>query len=141
HILGLFVLPNLAPPKDVPAVVGRDLIEPCRERSRGVVLRQVLLHFDEDVHGGVFGVLPRGQSFAAKPEHGRSVIPVKRPPSLGIPCPGFGDRLQRFRYSRRTHPAWSQRFHGLVRSHPLQNYTLQSAHFRTRPLGHSTSDW
>ena len=41
------------------------------------------------------------------------------------PIDQTGNRLRRFRYSRRAHPAWFQRSHRLVRAGTRKYYTLQ----------------
>src|SRR6266851_5376007 len=120
--------PQLVPgaqQQHIPAMIGRHLVKPRGERPRRVVLHQLVLQFHEDFHRGVFGIFPRRQGTTAKPENRGRAIPVKLAPSLGVTRPGTGNRLRRFLYSRRAHPAWSQRFHRLVRAETRKYYTLQ----------------
>src|SRR5258708_1229331 len=125
HIVRFLVLPNPARPQHITAVVRRQLVEPGRERPRRVVLPQFALQFHEYFHGGVFSIFPSRQGTPTEAEYRRCVFPVKLAPSLGVTRPGTGDYLRRFRYSRRVHPAWSQRSHRLVRTGTCKYYTLQ----------------
>src|SRR5277367_612889 len=122
EIFGFLALANLTPPQGVPTMISSNLVEPGRKRAALVVLMQLASQFHEDFHGGVFRILPRRQSSSAKPENGRSVIVVKLAPSLGITCPSLSDRLRGFRCSGSTHPAWSQRFHNVVRTRQAKTY-------------------
>src|SRR6266849_2864005 len=57
HFAGFQVLPRAPSPQDVPAVVCRDLVQPGGERTAGVVLAEFLPKLQENLHGGVLGVL------------------------------------------------------------------------------------
>ncbi len=134
HIARFLVLADFPPPQHIPAVVRRHLVKPGGERPRCVVLHQLVLQFHENFHRGVFGIFARRQGTPAEPEDCRRVLPVKLPPGLGVTRPGTGNRLRRFLYSRRVHPAWSRRFHRLVRAGACKYYTLQ---IRPRQHPHS----
>src|SRR6266571_881947 len=80
-----------------------------------------------------FGMLERHAFHVFAGRHGpptetedrRSIFPVKLAPSLRVARPGTGNRLGRLAYSRRAHPAWSLRFHSLVRTKACKYYTFE----------------
>ncbi len=105
-------------------MVGSNLVKPRRERTRLVVLTQVLLQLDEYIHGRVFRVFSRRQRPPAKAEDGRREKPIKLSPGIGIPCTSPGYCLRGLRHSRHALLAWSQRFHRLVRKGAPKTYTI-----------------
>src|SRR5215472_1496944 len=126
-VFGFLVLADFSAAQDVPAVVRGYFIQPGGERPCCVVLGQLAFQFHENFHRGVFRVLPRGPGPAAEAEDRRSIFPVKLAPSVRVARPGTGNRLRRLGYSRRAHPAWSLRFHSLVRTKACKYYILQTA--------------
>src|SRR5215831_8361972 len=127
HVFGFFVLADFSAAQNVPAMIRGYFIQPRGERPRRVVLAQLALQFHEYFHRGIFRVLPRGHSTPAEAKDRRSIVAVKLAPSLRVTRLGTGDRLRRFNYSRRAHPAWSLRFHRLVRTKARKYYILQTA--------------
>src|SRR5271156_1419657 len=99
-------------------------VEPSGKGARLVVLAQLVPQLHEYLHGGIFGVFPGRQSSPAKPKDRRGKIPVKLPPSIGVPCTSPGNGLRGLCHSRRAHGAWSQRFHRLVRREAPKTYTI-----------------
>ena len=126
HVFGFFILADSAPAQNVPAVICRDLVQPGGERPRRVVLVELALQFHENFHGGIFRVFARRHGASTETEDGRRVLPVKLAPCVCVARPGTGNRLRRLRYSRRAHPAWSLRFHRLVRTRVCKYYILQT---------------
>src|SRR5713101_245798 len=122
HVLGFFVLADFPAPQGIPTVIRCHLVKPRRERSARIVLAQLVAQLREYFHRGVFRVFARWQRPPAEPENRRSELPIECPPGLGVPCLGPRDHLDRFGFARGAHPAWSQRFHTLIRSRAPKSY-------------------
>src|SRR3974390_1289081 len=108
-------------------MIGRDFVQPCRERTRLVILAEFVSQLHKNLHRGIFRILFCGHSPAAEPEDGWGILLVKVAPSQSVPCPSPGDQFRRFSLSRRAHSPWSRWFHNLIRS--SERKTITSCYF------------
>ena len=92
-------------------------VQPRAERAAGVILRKFLPNFDENIHGGVFGVLASGHRPAAKTKNRRRVLAIEFAPGLRVAGLGLGDPLLGDGLFRGAHPlGMSPRIHHVVRA-------------------------
>src|SRR6516165_2893112 len=114
-VIGFLALAELAAAQYVPAMIGGYFIEPRGEGAALIVLGEFVAQLHENLHGRVFRIFMGGHGPPAKTENRRGILPVQIAPSVDIPGPSPDDQIRRFRFSRRAHSPWSQRFHRLVR--------------------------
>src|SRR5208337_1101252 len=91
YVVHIFLMTSFAAAQNIPAMVGRNFVEPGGERAAGIVLGEFVAQLHENLHGGVFRIFLAGQSTPAKAKDRRCKFPVQIAPSLGIPSPSLGD--------------------------------------------------
>ena len=91
-------------------------IQPRAERAAGVILRKLLPDLDENIHGGVFGVLASGHRPAAETKNRGCVLGIEFAPGLRVTGLGQGNPLLNDGLFRGAHPlGMSPRIHQVVR--------------------------
>ena len=93
------ILARVAPPQHVPAMVGRNLVQPAREGPLGIVLSEFFAQLHENLDGGVFGILMGRQGPAAKPEDRRGIPAIEISPGFRVTGARPRDRISEFRLS------------------------------------------
>src|ERR1700688_121757 len=102
-------------------------VQPGAERAAGVILRKLLSDLDENVHGGVFGVLASGHRPAAEPENRGRVLAIKFAPSLRVAGLGLGDTLLSNGLFRGAHPlGMSPRIHQVLRVNGVKYFMVET---------------
>ncbi len=108
-------------------MIGGHGVQPCAEWARGVILRKFLPHFNENIHGGVFGVLARGHGPAAETENRGRVLAIQFAPGLGVAGLGSGDPLLGGGLFRGVHPlGMSPRIHQVVRGNGVKYFIAET---------------
>jgi len=125
-------------------------VQPRAKRPAGVILRKLLPDFDENIHGGVFGVFASGHRPAAETKYRGPMLAIKRAPSLRVPGLGQRNPLLDDGLFRGTHPlGMSPRIHQILRTRAVKYFmceTLRADHAsdyipRLPSRGHGETIW
>src|SRR3984957_18187915 len=127
HFADFLVLARFAPSKQVPTMIRGHRVQPCSERARFVVLGKFLPHFDENIHGGVFGVLTSGHGSAAETANRRRVLAIKFAPPFRVSGLGWRDALLDGGLFRGAHPlGMSPRIHQVIRGSEVKYFMAET---------------
>jgi hypothetical protein len=89
--------------------------------------RKLLPDLDENIHGGVFGVLASGHRPAAKTKNRRRVLAIEFAPGLRVAGLGLGDPLLGDGLFRGAHPlGMSPRIHQVLRSNRVKYFMRET---------------
>src|ERR1700680_2464623 len=102
-------------------------VQPGAERAARVILRKLLPDFDENIHGGVFGVLASGHRPAAETKNRGRMLAINLTPGLRVPGLGQGDPLWGDGLCCGAHPlGMSPRIHQVVRGSAVKYFMRET---------------